>query len=184
MNMQTGNIRLVAHTPDHLRALMEGPKSYELRFGRAVADGVREFLIGPEVSEAFLARLRDAASADMWGDGFGVVQLAEDRLIGVCSFNGPPDAEGAVEIAYGIASTYTGRGYATEAAQLLIAHAFSTGHVRLVRAHTLPEHYASTKVLEKCGFRLCGEVVDEVDGPIWCWELPAPNSTNNPAVDA
>src|SRR5437762_5636450 len=112
--MKTSNIWLFAHTPDHLRALLEGAKTYELRFAIPVADGVREFLLGPEVSEGFLARLRDAASADSWRDGFGIVQSSEDRLIGLCSFNGPPDDDGAVETSYAIAPGYTGRGYATE----------------------------------------------------------------------
>ena len=49
--------------------------------------------------------------------------------------------------------------------------------VRLVRAHTLPERNASTRVLEKNGFRLVGPVVDPEDGPVFRWErLPAPNS--------
>ena len=101
--MPTHRIRLLAHTPEHLRALLQGLPAYEIQFGIAVANGVREFLTGPEVSEAFRARLRSAVSADSWRDGFGIVQLAENRLIGLCSFNGPPDAEGAVEISYGIA---------------------------------------------------------------------------------
>jgi ribosomal-protein-alanine N-acetyltransferase len=171
--MTTSTIRLFAHTPEHLRALLDGAKTYEHRFGIPVAEGVREFLIGPEVSEAFLARLRDASSADSWSDGFGVVHLSENRLIGLCSFNGPPDADGAVEISYGIAPVYAGRGYATEAAQLLISCASATSCVRLVRAHTLPEPNASTQVLEKCGFTHRGEVIDEVDGPVWRWELPS-----------
>ena len=169
--MRTYRIKLLAYAPDHLRALLEGPRAYELQFGMAVAAGVREFLTGPEVSEAFLARLRSAVSADSWRDGFGIVQLAENRVIGLCSFNGPPDAEGAVEISYGIAPGYAGRGYATEAAQLLVAEAFSSARVRRVRAHTLPEHNASTRVLEKCGLKHCGELVHPVDGPIWRWEM-------------
>ena len=141
------------------------------QFGISVADGVREFLTGPEVSESFLARLHDATvSADPWRDGFGVVQLIDRRLIGFCSFVGPPDAEGAVEIGYGIAPGFEGQGYATEAARLLIEQAFASDRVRRVRAHTLPERNASTRVLEKCGFQHCGELIDPVDGPVWRWE--------------
>ena len=73
-----------------------------------IAEGVREFLGGPKVSESFLARLRDSPSADLWRDGFGVIHAAENRLIGLCSFNGPPDAEGTVEISYAIAPANTG----------------------------------------------------------------------------
>ena len=168
--MQSERIRLLAHTPNHLRALLEGGLAYERQFGISVADGVRDSLTGPEISESFLARFREAVSADPWRDGFGIVQLKERRLIGLCSFVGPPDEEGSVEIAYAVAPGFERQGYATEAARLLIAHAFAGGRVRRVRAHTLPERNASTRILEKCGFQHCGELIDPVDGPIWRWE--------------
>jgi ribosomal-protein-alanine N-acetyltransferase len=171
----SGNIRLLAHSPDHLRTLREDPGLYETRFGVRIAEGVREFLDGPEVSESFLARLRDATIADSWRDGFGVIHVGENRLIGLCSFNGPPDAERAVEISYAIASAYTGRGYASEAARLLIAHAAASGEVRAVRAHTLPEENASTRILKKCGFQHRGPVNHSEDGLVWLWELPLPS---------
>lgn len=167
----SSKVRLLAHTPDHLRALLGLAGDYEEQFAIRVADGVKEFLASAEVSEAFLERLREAKSPDSWRDGFGIVLAAEERLIGVCSFNGPPDAEGAVEISYAIVPDYSGRGYATEAARLLIAHASGSNQVRMVRAHTLPVAGASTRILEKCGFRNGGEIVDPVDGPVWRWEL-------------
>ena len=168
--MQSERIRLLAHTPNHLRALLEGGNSYESAFAITVADGVSESLTAPEVSESFRARLRDNVAADPWLDGFGIVQLKELRLIGLCSYVGPPDAEGAVEIAYAIAPGFEGQGYATEAAKLLVEHAFASGRVRRVRAHTLPEHNASTRVLKKCGFQYYAELIDEINGPIWRWE--------------
>ncbi len=164
-------IRLLPHTPAHLRAIMEGGKTYEEKFGIAVAEGVPEFLAGPEVSEAFLTRLREEPAPDPWRDGFGVVHLAENRVIGLCSFNGPPDEEGAIEISYGIAPGYEGRGFATEAARLIMARAFADDRVQRVRAHTLPQTNASTRILQKCGFREHSEVIDPVDGPIWRWEM-------------
>lgn len=171
--MQSERIRLLAHTPSHLRALLDSAGAYERQLGISVADGVREFLTGPEVSESFLERLREAAPADPWRDGFGVVHLTDRSLIGFCSFVGPPDAEGIVEIGYGIAPGFEGQGYATEATRLLIERAFASGRVRRVRAHTLPERNASTRVLEKCGFQRCGELLDSVDGPVWRWEKPS-----------
>jgi RimJ/RimL family protein N-acetyltransferase len=150
--------------------LLQGGDIYERQFGISVAAGVKEFLTGPEVSESFLARLHGAVPADPWRDGFGVVQLADERLIGLCSFVGPPDAEAGVEISYGIAPAFEGQGYATEAARSLIDQACAGGCVRRVWAHTLPERSASTRILEKCGFRHCGELIDPVDGPIWRWE--------------
>jgi RimJ/RimL family protein N-acetyltransferase len=51
-----------------------------------------------------------------------------------------------------------------------IAYAFGISEVRVVRAHTLPEENASTRVLAKCGFRQVGEMVDPEDGLVWRWE--------------
>lgn len=149
---------------------MAGSQAYELQFGLRVAGGVREFLVGPEISQAFLERLDSSTVDDPWRDGFGIVYLAENRVIGLCSYGGPPD-DGVVEISYGVVPAYRGRGYATEAAQMLIARALASGGVRTVRAHTMPEHNASTKVLEKCGFKLVGEVMHPEDGLIWRWEM-------------
>ena len=83
---------------------------------------------------------------------------------------GPPAADGVVEITYGVVPDYQGKGYATEAAQALAVWAFSSGQVRVVRAHTFAEANASARVLTKCGFMKIGEVVDREDGLVWRWE--------------
>ncbi|MGZ5552851.1 MAG: hypothetical protein ACXWHF_04350, partial [Chthoniobacterales bacterium] len=60
----THSIRLLPHTPDHLRALFAGTEVYEQRFNIKVADGIRDFLIGPEVSAEFLQRLSQNPATD------------------------------------------------------------------------------------------------------------------------
>ncbi|MEY2490969.1 MAG: [ribosomal protein S5]-alanine N-acetyltransferase [Verrucomicrobiota bacterium] len=165
-------VSLLSQTPEHFRGLLEGPDVYEHRFGIKVAEGVREFLAGPEVSAEFLERLNDSAAAGPWKDGFAVVHIADNTVIGLCSFTGPPSADGMVEIAYGIAPAYQNRGHATEAARELIAYANASGRVRTIGAHTLPQHNASTRVLLKCGFMLLGEITHPEDGIVWRWELP------------
>ena len=169
--MQSSSVSLYPHTAEHLRALRDGTEVYERRFELKVADGVRDFLVGPEVSAEFLARLNSAAEPDPWKDGFGVLHEAENIIIGFCSFTGPPTADGMVEIAYGIAPRYQGRGYATEAAQAILDYAFASGRVRTIQAHTLPELNPSTRVLQKCGFTLKEQIIHPVDGPVWLWEL-------------
>jgi RimJ/RimL family protein N-acetyltransferase len=164
-------ISLLSHTPEHLRALLEGTDAYECRFNIKVAEGVRDFLAGPEVSAEFLERLNGSAVADPWKDGFAVLHIADNAVIGLCSFTGPPSADAMAEIAYGIAPGYQNRGHATEAAHELITYAFASGRVRTIRAHTLPQHNASTRVLLKCGFTLIGEVTHAEDGIVWRWEM-------------
>ncbi len=123
-----------------------------------------------QVSADWLARLASLTSPDPWRIGFNLVHRASNSVIGKAGFKGPPGEDGVVEIAYGVAPDHQGKGYATEAAQALVAFAWRSGRVRLVIAHTLPEPNASTRVLTKCGFRKIGEVIDPEDGLVWRWE--------------
>ena len=59
---------------------------------------------------------------------------------------------------------------ATQAATALVQHAGTHAAVKIIRAHTLPEKNASTRVLEKCGFRFVGEAIEPEDGLVWRWE--------------
>jgi RimJ/RimL family protein N-acetyltransferase len=169
-HIETKNLKLVLHAPEHLRALIQGPDFYARSFGSRPANGLRDFFVSKDVSPDYLARLETATAADPWTHGFGLLHVATGTVIGAGGFKGPPGAEGVVEIAYGVVPDYQSKGYATEAAQALVAYAFSSGRVRVVRAHTLPEPNASTRVLAKCGFRHVGEVIDPEDGLVWRWE--------------
>ena len=64
-----------------------------------------------------------------------------------------------------------GYGYATAAARALAANAFESGQVSTVRAHTLPDGFASQRVLLKSGFSKVGEFVESDDGLVWRFEL-------------
>ena len=121
-----------------------------------------------EVSPDWLAAVRASSSADPWRLGYSIVHRADGSKVGSCAFKGPP-ADGVVEIAYGIEPEHRCKGYATEAAEALTEFAFAQS-VPTVRAHTLPELNASTRVLTKCGFEYLGEVIDPEDGLVWRWE--------------
>jgi len=122
-----------------------------------------------QLSADWLARFHASTAADPWVHGFRLVHRDSGAVVGTCSFKGPP-AAGVVEIAYGVSPDQQGKGYATEAAQALVAYAFSFGEVRVLRAHTLPDATASTRVLAKCGFRHVGDVIDPEDGLVCRFE--------------
>lgn len=122
------------------------------------------------VSADWLEQVRAAALHDPWTFGFSILLREGGIHVGTCGFNGPPDADGVVEIAYGVDDEHQGKGYATEAAEALVEFAFNSGLVRMVRAHTFPEENASGRVLTKCGFRFIGDVDDPEEGLVWRWE--------------
>jgi RimJ/RimL family protein N-acetyltransferase len=144
------------------------------------ADGLRAFIVSDEVSSEWLARLRAATTPDPWLHGFAIVDRASRSVVGGVGFRGAPDENGMVEIAYGIVPGFQCRGYATEAASAAARFAFEDARVQRVRAHTRPVRNPSTRVLEKCGFRFIGDVVEREDGLVWRWERDRRPIDGNP----
>jgi RimJ/RimL family protein N-acetyltransferase len=168
--LQTAHLRLAPWSPEHLLAMIDGAEAFQAKAGVPLADGLREFFVSGEVSPAWIERLRASTSPDPWTLGFAVVHRDDQRIVGSAAFKGPPDDEGVVEIAYGLAPGYQGRGLATEAAGALVAFTLERVDVTAIRAHTLPENNASGRVLAKNGFHQLGEVTDPEDGLVWRWE--------------
>lgn len=125
------------------------------------------------MSQHWLELLEKSAPQDPWVHGFHVVN-DDGRVVGLGGYKGPP-IDGVVEIAYAIEPEHQGKGYATDAARGLAAFAFESGQVRLVCAHTLPDGFASQRVLLKAGFEKTGEVVDPEDGLVWRFEMKETN---------
>jgi RimJ/RimL family protein N-acetyltransferase len=175
--LETERLQLLAASPDHLLALFDQPEQFAGRAGFPLAKGLRGLFVSGAVSPQWLDHLRRSAGTpgDPWLYGFFLVEKASGVIIGTAGFKGPPDGDGMVEIAYGIAPERQGQGFATEAAGALLRFAAADPRVHVLRAHTLPEPNASTHVLRKCGFAHLGEVIDPEDGPVWRWERSAPH---------
>ena len=168
----SARVELLTLDQNEWRMLGEDPAAFA---------GRRNLLLGNQIgtlrelgagTAAFLARLGGEAR---WGS-FLAVDPASRHVIGTCSYKGPPDTDGAVEIAYFTFPPYERRGYASAMAALLTARAGAPPPARTVRAHTLPERNASVRILEKLGFAHLGQIVDPEDGPVWRWER-APGSS-------
>jgi [ribosomal protein S5]-alanine N-acetyltransferase len=171
MTIQTENLIITPYLPRYLRALMRSEKEFEDTSGLGVAEGIREQML--QASAEFKTRVETGKQPDPWQFGFAIIHKSDNVLMGNCGFPGPPDSNGAAEIAYGIAPAYQGRGYAIEAAKALIEFAIKDSRVKIIRAHTLAETNASTRVLEKCGLKRVGDAVDPENGiAVWRWEKP------------
>jgi RimJ/RimL family protein N-acetyltransferase len=165
----TPAIELRPYAPQDLLALLESEEAFQRSFGLRAATGLRDFFFSGEVSPEWLKQLRNARASDPWTFGFAVSDPSSGQVIGNAGFKGPP-VEGMAEVAYAIVPGWQGRGCATAALGKLIALASADGRVRVLRAHTLPEDSASTRVLAKNSFAKVGEVIDSEDGRVWRWE--------------
>jgi RimJ/RimL family protein N-acetyltransferase len=78
----------------------------------------------------------------------------EGEMIGAVGYL--PAEDGSAEIGYWIGKPWWGRGFATEAAEALVRHCFTTARIdRLTCCHFV-DNPASARIIAKLGFRLVG----------------------------
>lgn len=159
-------LRLIPIDPALSATLEEGADAFERAYGAALDDML-------ESARDVVGMMLKLPGAPPPWCGYLVADTALARVVGTCAFKAPPDAEGAVEIAYFTFPPYEGRGYATRMARALIALARESPDARTVLAHTLPVTNASNHLLQKLGMTYEGEVIDPEDGPVWRWAMPA-----------
>lgn len=84
---------------------------------------------------------------------YAIVLAATDRLIGICNLRGHFEQNRRCELGYALGSASWGQGYAREALEALLAHAFDDLGINRIEADIDPRNDASAKLLEKLGFR-------------------------------
>ena len=92
------------------------------------------------------------------GYGFwAVTAKASDKVIGYCGFM-PLEDTSEIELAYGLAKSHWGGGFATEAARACLRYGFEELKLERIVAVVNPRNVASQRVLEKLGMRYTKDV--------------------------
>jgi RimJ/RimL family protein N-acetyltransferase len=144
--LTTARTVLVPQTLDAARALLAGADP-----GLPLAEGY------PHADS--LDALRMHVEHGGPDDGGWFVTLAEDgRVVGDCGTFGPPDADGRVEIGYGLAAPFRGRGLGTEAVGALVDWLLAQPDIRTVTASVEIGNEPSRRLLVALGFTLVAEV--------------------------
>ncbi|NNF57173.1 MAG: GNAT family N-acetyltransferase [Rhodothermaceae bacterium] len=102
--------------------------------------------------------IRLAMQARAAGEAYSFAVLAGDELIGSCGLKEVHD--GQADLGYWIGVPFWGRGYASEAARLIVAFGFDELGLDRVTAHALERNPGSWRVLEKVGFTLLERVAN------------------------
>ena len=163
----TSRLKLQAFAVADYEAALLGDAALAARLGGPVAPG---WLEHANALRYWLDRVRTDEGLLRWAL-YGYFDRATGEMLGGGGFKGrPSDADGSVELGYGLAPSARGRGLATEAAVALAAWAWTQPGVARVTANTLPTENASTAVLRRAGFVRAGETTDPDEGLVWCWE--------------
>jgi [ribosomal protein S5]-alanine N-acetyltransferase len=162
IEIATRRLRLVALTAAQLELCVEAPDKLGEALGIMIAyDAVTEAV--ERAARAKLMKMSFARETDhAWFTYWLVVVASQACGIGFAGFKGMPDDEGFVEIGYGIAASFQGMGYATEAVGALIEWAFQSPNCIAVTAQTMKSNSASRRVLEKVGMRAHEETIDGI----------------------
>jgi ribosomal-protein-alanine N-acetyltransferase len=104
---------------------------------------------------------REFAEKGFWQktDGMLVISTLEGEIAGHIEFFRPVAYWDAFELAYQLYDDrHAGRGYVTEAVQLLVDYLFGAKKEHRIHLVIVPENAASRRIAEKCGFMLEGTV--------------------------
>jgi len=111
---------------------------------------------------------------------------ASRTLIGGSGVKGPPDANGVIEVGYGIVSEFQRQGFATEATSALIEWTLRDPRVKRIDAETFPHLIPSLGVMRRLGMTSLGAGSEEgtvrygVTREAWRQALSAPNALGQP----
>jgi [ribosomal protein S5]-alanine N-acetyltransferase len=166
-------IELVPLTPEFIEAALDGRREEAAELlGIGLPD---EFPM--EAERGFLGlkvrQMREDARYRIWCPHAVVLG---GQMIGHAGYHGPPGVNSthnpeAVEFGYGIFPPYRGRGYATEAARMLMDLAEERAGIRHFVLSVGPDNEPSLAIVRGLGFEQTGERMDEEDGLELVFEL-------------
>lgn len=105
-----------------------------------------------------------------------IVDRSSNTVIGSINLKGAPDAEGDVEIGWGLNEGHHGQGYATEAAAAVMGWAFQQPGVRSISATVPDDNDASQRVAGRLGLTRTGSTRRKL--PLWKMETTAGSTRN------
>jgi ribosomal-protein-alanine N-acetyltransferase len=166
-------IELVPMTPEFVAAVLEDRREKaKALLGAELPD---EF--PSEGEKGFLGlRLRQMREDDQFRTWCPHAIVLGGQMIGHAGYHGPPGVNStqnphAVEFGFRIFPPYRGRGYATDAARMLMDLAEERAGIRHFVLSVGPENDPSLAIARKLGFVRTGEQMDEEDGLELVFEL-------------
>lgn len=152
------DVLLIPFTVEAAAAVFEGRRNPDWADGYPTVGDV-------EMATRLSAGTKRPVDDDFPWSVYTTVVPESGRVVGGAGFHAEPDATGSVEIGYGIAEEFRGKGVATAAVSLLVDIARAHGASRVV-AGTDPDNIASQRVLVKAGF-----IRTDDEGEEWRWAL-------------
>ncbi len=171
--LMTARLEMVPITVAIVEAVLAGRREVAERLiGAGLPDAWPGRALIERAFSANLEAIRQNPDHRLWGDRVMIAREGERRVVGSVVFHGGPNAEGVVEVGYGVERDSQGKGYATEGTLAAVEWALGLPSVRAVCAQTPVWHHASQRVLERVGMCLVGRHEHEMLGEVLEYERP------------
>lgn len=102
------------------------------------------------------AFVRRAANGGIGKAVYAITKAENGEFMGCCGIELDETAPERAEIGYWLGEPFWNKGYATEAAQVLVDMAFRAGQIEIIDARCRVVNIASRRVIQKCGFQFQG----------------------------
>jgi RimJ/RimL family protein N-acetyltransferase len=122
------------------------------------------------VDEPFVLRWVRRTLAEM-GPATSWMMVDGGEVVGVCSLKSPAQADGFIEIGYGVTAERRRRGHATRAVTEMIEHTSRVPGIHGLWATTAANNEPSQKVLSANGFIERGRSIHPQEGELVLWRL-------------
>jgi len=152
VELNTENLRILALNEEQFALLLRGIDKLEAALGIQTGSEA----LDPPVREALLWLYNHAVDNKenfLWYTSWQFILKSMNMLVGSACFLGPPNADGGVELSYGIHKFCRFRGYDEEALSAMCGWAASQGALELI-SETEANDYATHKIFDTCGFEI------------------------------
>lgn len=170
LRIQSRRLELIEVTPELAQANLDDVQEVARLLDAAIPSTWPPEHWEPHAIQWLIAKARECPNERGWFawhavlkfDGAANVGRAGGRtLIGGAGVKGPPDANGIIEVGYGIVGEFQRQGFATEATSALIGWTLRDPRVKRIDAETFPNHVPSLGVMRRLGMTSLGAGSEE-----------------------
>lgn len=151
MIIQTERLELMPLTSPQLRLWIENMAALEMELDCSYQAEPMEGIFLDIVKGQLEITDKDPENY-VWHSFWFLVRKSDRAVVGAADFKDVPNANGEVEIGYGLGKAFERNGYMTEAVKAMCKWALQQTNVSHVIAETDIGGQASQRILQNCGF--------------------------------
>ena len=109
-------------------------------------------LLKNTIQSQLILGLSDSPQNWKWYTCWFIINISENKIIGILSFKGRPNYNGEINIGYALSEKFRKKGYMTRTVMAICSWLKQFNEVKSIIAETKIDNYSSQDLLKRCGF--------------------------------